>query len=43
MAASKMAAWTLRLLYLSYYPTWEGGGVMFGLQKSKRINEITID
>ena len=31
-AASKMAAWSLRLLYLSYYPTCEGGGLSYRLQ-----------
>ena len=42
MAASKMAVWSLILLYISYYPTWDGGGLMLGLQKSKQ-NEIILD
>ena len=29
MAASNTAAWRLRLLYLNYYPTWEGGVLSF--------------
>ena len=33
MAASKMAVWSLRLLYLSYYPTWECGGLSFRPQQ----------
>ena len=39
MVASKMAAWSLRLLYLSYYPTWEGGGLSFR-PKQIQANEI---
>ena len=29
MAASNTAAWRLRLLYLNYYLTWEGGVLSF--------------
>ena len=39
-----MAAWSLRLLYLNYYPTWEGGVLSFRPgYKSNGLNEITID
>ncbi len=37
MAASNMAAWRLRLLYLNYYPTWEGGVLSF---RPLQIQEI---
>ena len=38
-----MAAWSLRLLYLNYYPTWEGGVLSFRPgYKSKGLTEITI-
>ena len=44
MAASNMAARSLILLYLNYYPTWEGGVLRFRPlnYKSKGLNEITI-
>ena len=29
MAATTMAAWSLRLLYLNCYPTWKGGVLSF--------------
>ena len=40
MVESKMAAWRLRLLYLSYYPTWEGGGLSFRPQKIHQTSVI---